>query len=258
MVDDYQFDLEHRPPTPTLDLVTDYLEVKYADVLMRRDAVTGAERALAANRLAAAGSEALEARPSAAGRGFGPSSGVVAAMSSDERGAVVARLNALFDTGDWSGYRQSVERLYADGIISHDEMVDCHAAARAAEREIGGLGSDPAPTDRRALWQLVSSSNVGAGESVGGAGALTVGAPPTDPAIQQAAEAAWSAAGEKLAASWRAMGSGEGASGGGDAGSPDPSQSCGHPSEEPQEGGSTSSSDEDAARQAASRHHAEW
>lgn len=124
-VDDYTFDLECRPPTPSLDLLTDYLEVKYADVLLKKDSVKALQQQLHQNRLAVAG-ELVELPPAA-----------VAApqtLSPAERELLVSELDLRFES-DLNAYKDLVQTLYADGMISHHDMLECVLAADVKAEE---------------------------------------------------------------------------------------------------------------------------
>ncbi|GBF98913.1 hypothetical protein Rsub_11705 [Raphidocelis subcapitata] len=123
--DGWEFDLAVRPPTPALDLLTDTLEVKYRDLLLKRDAVTTLQRRLHAQRLDASGGEAGELPPLALG--------VPQRLSAAERAAIVAKLDAALAAGDVRAYRSRACGLYRNGLISAGELDACLAAAAAAE-----------------------------------------------------------------------------------------------------------------------------
>jgi hypothetical protein len=97
-----------------LDLLTSYLEVRYADVLLRKDSVQTLQRQLALRSLQDSGagrlSELLEQPPAAltAGRTLSP----------QERQAVSDTLDGLLSSKQYEGYRQAVLQLYCDGLIT--------------------------------------------------------------------------------------------------------------------------------------------
>lgn len=128
--DGYSFDLQTRPPTQTLDLLTSYLEVKYADVLLQKDAVQTINRQLALQTLrnqAGGGfaSEVLEQPPAA----------LTAAktLSPSEREAVSKTLDSLLGSKQYGRYREAVLQLYCDGLVSWGQLQECWAAAQAGE-----------------------------------------------------------------------------------------------------------------------------
>lgn len=139
--DGYVFDIQQRPPTPALDMLTSYLEVKYADVLLRKDAVQTTQRQIAlfslqngsdgysyggcngsSSRMA---SELLEQPPAA----------LTAAktLSPAERQAITQTLDDLLDGRQYGRYREAVLQLYCDGLVSWGELQECWAAAQAGE-----------------------------------------------------------------------------------------------------------------------------
>jgi hypothetical protein len=127
--DGYVFDLALRPPTPTFDLLTDYLEVKYADVLLRKDAVKTLERRLHAAKLTAVG-EAGEIPPSAVS--------APPQLSAAEREGLVQTLDEMFLAGGidgFKGYRSAVQKLYSEGLISWGELEACWRAAEVRQLE---------------------------------------------------------------------------------------------------------------------------
>ena len=130
MTDDgYIFDLGVRPPTPTFDLLTDYLEVKYADVLLRKDAVKTLERRFQASKLAASG-EAAEMPPAALT--------ATPQLSAAEREGLIQSLDEMFAAGGndgFKGYRHAVQGLYSEGFISWGELQACWGAAEAKQLE---------------------------------------------------------------------------------------------------------------------------
>lgn len=126
MTDDgYVFDLRLRPPTPALDRVTSYLEVRYADVLMRRDAARSLRRHMAAAAVSAVPGEAAETPPAAL---F-----AAASLSAAERSAVTSALDELLGSGQYKQYRDAVLQLYCDGLVSWGELQACWGAAQAGE-----------------------------------------------------------------------------------------------------------------------------
>ncbi len=128
--DGYTFDLNTRPPTATLQLLTDYLELKYADALLKRDAVESLRRRTHALNLAALGSEAAELPPLALTRPV--------TLSAPERHSVTAALDAAFEQDPGGSYKALVEQLYADGLVTADEMAQC---CSAADRRAAGLAA---------------------------------------------------------------------------------------------------------------------
>lgn len=133
-LDEYTFNLSVRPPTKTLDHLTSYLEVKYADVLLRKDAVQTLQRQLAVHSLsddssshnpAAAGSEAVESPPAAltAGKTLSPA----------EREGIIQALDDLLERHQYQQYRDVVLQLYCDGLVSWSELQQCWAAAEAGQ-----------------------------------------------------------------------------------------------------------------------------
>jgi hypothetical protein len=128
-LDDYSFDLQQRPPTPSFDLLTAYLEVKYADVLLRKDAVKTLQRQMAVAALTSGGSatasEALETPP--------VSLTAATTLSPAEREGLVAALDEMLGTGQYKQYKEAVLQLYCDGLVSWGELQQCWAAAQAGE-----------------------------------------------------------------------------------------------------------------------------
>lgn len=129
-LDDYSFDLDVRPHTPTFDLLTAYLEVKYADVLLRKDAVKTLQRQMAVAALTkgstgGTASEVLEAPPAA----------LTAAktLSPAEREGVIQALDDLLGSKQYGQYKEAVLQLYCDGLVSWGELQQCWAAAQAGE-----------------------------------------------------------------------------------------------------------------------------
>jgi hypothetical protein len=123
------FDLATRPPTRHLDLLTDYLATRYADVLVQRDVVgsTAAARAAAA---AGAEGEAGEVAPL----------GLVArrTLSAAERDAITSRLGQLLAQGSadgYAGYTGALADLYSAGLITWGELAACSGAATAKAAE---------------------------------------------------------------------------------------------------------------------------
>jgi hypothetical protein len=110
-----------------LDLLTSYLEVKYADVLLQKDAVQTMHRQLAVQSLQQYGfaSEVLEQPPAA----------LTAAktLSSQEREAVRKTLDELLGSKEYRQYREAVLQLYCDGLVSWGELQECWGAAQAGE-----------------------------------------------------------------------------------------------------------------------------
>lgn len=128
-LDDYSFDLQQRPPTPSFDLLTAYLEVKYADVLLRKDAVKTLQRQMAVAALTAGGaataSEALETPPA--------SLTAAKTLSPAEREGLTAALDDMLGSGQCKQYKEAVLQLYCDGLVSWGELQQCWAAAQAGE-----------------------------------------------------------------------------------------------------------------------------
>jgi hypothetical protein len=133
-LDSYTFDLQQRPPTRALDLLTSYLEVKYADVLLRKDAVKTMQKQLAIDTLTRSGSgstkddlmsEILESPPAAltASR----------TLSAVERDGIVRVLDGLLQEKQFQQYREAVLQLYCDGLVTWAELQQCWAAAEAGE-----------------------------------------------------------------------------------------------------------------------------
>jgi hypothetical protein len=117
--DGYTFDLQARPPTRALDLLTGYLEVRYADVLLRQDAVRSMQRALSLQQLqdssrqngaGGVSTEVLEQPPAALA--------APATLSAAERAAVTDTLDGLLGGKQYERYRQAALQLYTDGLIS--------------------------------------------------------------------------------------------------------------------------------------------
>jgi hypothetical protein len=126
--DGYTFDIEQRPPTPAMDLLTSYLEIRYADVLLQKDAVQSLNRQLALQTLRSRGglaSEVLEAPPTA----------LTAAktLSAEERESVGRILDELLGSKQYELYQEAVLQLYSDGLIGWGELQECWAAAQAGE-----------------------------------------------------------------------------------------------------------------------------
>jgi hypothetical protein len=128
-LDDYTFDLQQRPPTPTFDLLTSYLEVKYADVLLRKDAVKSLQRQLAVAALTSGGSatatEVLETPPA--------SLTAAKTLSPAEREGLVMALDEMLGSGQYKQYKDAVLQMYCDGFVSWGELQQCWAAAQAGE-----------------------------------------------------------------------------------------------------------------------------
>lgn len=126
-MDDYTFNLRLRPPTRTLDLLTTYLEVKYADILLWKDAVQTLQRQIAIQNLTQNpnASEALESPPAALTS--------TKTLSLAEREGITQTLGALLDGHLYRQYRDAVMQLYCDGLVSWDELQQCWAAAEAGE-----------------------------------------------------------------------------------------------------------------------------
>lgn len=104
--------------------------MKYADVLLRKDAVQTLNRQLAIHQLTAASgtaagtaSEVIESPPAA----------LTAAktLSPAEREGIVQALDDLLDRQQYQQYRDGVLQLYCDGLVSWGELQQCWAAAEA-------------------------------------------------------------------------------------------------------------------------------
>jgi hypothetical protein len=129
LVDDgYTFSIQERPPTKTLDLLTSYLEVRYADVLLQKDAVQSMQRQLAFESLqysSGTGSELLEQPPAAL---TAPKT-----LSPEEHAAVSKTLDDLLGSKQYRQYREAVLQLYCDGLVGWGDLQECWAAAQAGE-----------------------------------------------------------------------------------------------------------------------------
>eukprot|EP00775_Hariotina_reticulata_P007794 gene7794-7991_t len=132
-----------RPPTQAFDLLTSYLEVKYADVLLRKDAVKTMQKQLAIDTLTRADSgftradqvsEVLEAPPAAL-----TSSKTLSAV---ERDGIVRVLDDLLQEKQYQQYREAVLQLYCDGLVTWAELQQCWAAAEAGE-ELQAAATEP-------------------------------------------------------------------------------------------------------------------
>lgn len=200
-LDDYSFDLQQRPPTPSFDLITAYLEVKYADVLLRKDAVKTLQRQMAVAALTAGGaataSEALETPPA--------SLTAAKTLSPAEREGLTAALDDMLGSGQYKQYKEAVLQLYCDGLVSWGELQQCWAAAQAGEEM---AAAEKAPVafadDRQQLFALLSGQ-----QQLGSLTSLTsssdgTAAPKLSAADEAAARQAWEAAGKKLQGSWAA------------------------------------------------------
>jgi len=135
--DGYTFDLQQRPPTPTFDLLTSYLEIKYADILLQKDAVQTLNRQMALQTLKSSGglaSELLEQPPAA----------LTAAktLSPEERESLCKPLDDLLGYKQFGRYREVVLQLYSDGLISWDDLQECWAAAQSGE-ELNAAAEGP-------------------------------------------------------------------------------------------------------------------
>jgi hypothetical protein len=131
--DGYTFSIQQRPPTKTLDLLTSYLEVRYADVLLQKDAVQSMQRQLALETFQSSsglGSELLEQPPAA----------LTAAktLSPEEREGVSKTLDDLLESKQYGRYRDAVLQLYCDGLVSWEDLQECWAAAQAGEELTAG------------------------------------------------------------------------------------------------------------------------
>ncbi|WIA18449.1 hypothetical protein OEZ85_009908 [Tetradesmus obliquus] len=154
-LDDYSFDLQQRPPTPSFDLLTAYMEVKYADVLLRKDAVKTLQRQMAVAALTAGGaataSEALETPPA--------SLTAAKTLSPAEREGLTAALDDMLGSGQYKQYKEAVLQLYCDGLVSWGELQQCWAAAQAGEEM---AAAEKAPVafadDRQQLFALLSAA----------------------------------------------------------------------------------------------------
>lgn len=141
--DGYSFDLQQRPPTAALDLLSSYLEIRYADVLLQRDAVQTTNRQLALQSLLSGNTSSS----SSSGWGSGgfitsfsevvesPPTALTAAktLSPQEREAVGKTLDDMLSSRQYSGYREAVLQLYCDGLVGWGELQECWAAAQAGE-----------------------------------------------------------------------------------------------------------------------------
>jgi hypothetical protein len=207
-LDSYKFDLHQRPPTPTFDLLTSYLEVKYADVLLRKDAVKTLQRQMAVTALTAGGSaaasEALETPPA--------SLTAAKTLSPAEREGLELALDGMLSEGRYGQYKEAVLQLYCDGLVSWGELQECWAAAQAGE-EMAAAEAAPVAfaDDRQQLFALLSgqqqlgsltslTSSSSSSSSSDTAAALSKIAV----ADEAAARTAWEAAGQKLRGSWAA------------------------------------------------------
>lgn len=147
--DGYVFDLAVRPPSCHLDLLTDYLGLRYADVLLQRSTVDTAAAARGAAAASAEG-EAAEVGPL----------GVVArrCVSAAERGAITARLGQLLEGGaadGYAGYTAALAELYSAGLITWGELAACSAAATAkAAEEAAAAAAGAAPAKGSSEEQL--------------------------------------------------------------------------------------------------------
>jgi len=108
----YIFDLAVRPPTTTWDLLQDYLQVKYQDVLARKDAV---QRVV---------------------QGMGVEGPVpLSRLSPAEVSELNRQAGDLFEKGDVVGYTSLMSRLASHGLLNPSELTQHTQAAqlRAAE-----------------------------------------------------------------------------------------------------------------------------
>jgi hypothetical protein len=205
-LDSYTFDLQQRPPTPTFDLLTSYLEVKYADVLLRKDAVKTLQRQMSVTALTAGGSatasEALETPPA--------SLTAAKTLSPAEREGLELVLDGMLSEGRYKQYKEAVLQLYCDGLVSWGEMQECWAAAQAGEEM---TAAEQAPVafadDRQQLFALLSGQQqLGSLTSLtttsSSSGDDTAAASKVAAADEAAARQAWEVAGQKLQGSWAA------------------------------------------------------
>lgn len=146
MDDGYTFSIQQRPPTKTLDLLTSYLEVRYADVLLQKDAAQSMQRQLALESLqhsSGLGSELLEQ----------PAAALTAArtLSPEEHEAVSKTLDDLLGGKQYRQYREAVLQLYCDGLVGWGELQECWAAAQAGEELTAAAEAPVSIAGRHAL-----------------------------------------------------------------------------------------------------------
>lgn len=148
----YTFELSRRPPTPTFDMLVDYLDLKYQDLQLKKAASDSLMTGIMALRVAEGG-EQQEADPAAhlAARRLSPL----------EREELNTRADELFRDNPLE-YISFVEGLYGDGLISRGEMSALVAAARrrGAEleqqrQEAAGQGGRVQDVDRDELLSVL-------------------------------------------------------------------------------------------------------
>jgi hypothetical protein len=198
--DGYSLDLQQRPPTRHLDLLADYLEVKYADALLRRRAVS--ELAERMEELQWHGEPLLLAEG-------GGAAGGRRRLSPPEVSELNARADELFEA-DPAGYIAWVQGLHADGVLGPAEALQCVAAAEARlqrERWQAGTGEEGPVTEQEREHLLALLQGGGAAQAQQqqqqqqqqqGEAAAAAAEPSAE--VQQL----WQEAAQQVAGGWRA------------------------------------------------------
>eukprot|EP00201_Polytomella_parva_P013884 CAMPEP_0175068698 /NCGR_PEP_ID=MMETSP0052_2-20121109/17810_1 /TAXON_ID=51329 ORGANISM="Polytomella parva, Strain SAG 63-3" /NCGR_SAMPLE_ID=MMETSP0052_2 /ASSEMBLY_ACC=CAM_ASM_000194 /LENGTH=1205 /DNA_ID=CAMNT_0016335743 /DNA_START=56 /DNA_END=3673 /DNA_ORIENTATION=- len=123
----YVFDITQRPPCPTLDLLTEYLTVRYQDVIAQRDFVTHVLSRMSAIEGRGAG-EREKGRKGERERGPAQRR-----LSPQEIREVNGELSRLFDE-DLDAYVATAQRLASEDIIAPSDLAVCLQAARNKAR----------------------------------------------------------------------------------------------------------------------------
>nr|8A22_Yj Chain Yj, mS115 [Polytomella magna]8APN_Yj Chain Yj, mS115 [Polytomella magna]8APO_Yj Chain Yj, mS115 [Polytomella magna] len=147
----YVFSLLQRPPAPTLELLAEYLTVKYQDVIAQRDFVT---HILGRMSVLERGGELPAADAAASGTWTG---GAKRRLSPQEIRDINGELNRLFDA-DLNEYVSLAQRLATENVLSPADLATCLQAARS-KAQTSSFASLAAPgssnVDRNILAQVL-------------------------------------------------------------------------------------------------------
>lgn len=159
--DGYVFDLSARPPTRHLSLLLDYLTLKYADVLMKREA---AGAVLATVQPATPYADLVPALGPEAGPGAGTRVGAWGphTLSPAQRKDINEKADRLFED-DPQGYSKYMRELFEAGLLPGAELLRCQRAAQrrlrhlADQRTAAALNKGPvSAAERHELWEVLA------------------------------------------------------------------------------------------------------
>ncbi|GAX79599.1 hypothetical protein CEUSTIGMA_g7040.t1 [Chlamydomonas eustigma] len=126
----YTFSLLKQPPTPTLDMLTKYYQLKYMDVLIQKEE---------AHNLRSSSNAALSALSAKTSGSSTPSSNQLSPSEvHDINRRASEAFNSIADTADTGSYSQLMAQLYGQGLISKTDLDEGLLAARlrAAEARV--------------------------------------------------------------------------------------------------------------------------